>query len=59
MEPKGFMGYPKKGNACELNSYGHEQYPSDSPLSNYGHMQYSSNNLDQNDSVHGVYRIPS
>jgi len=29
MEPKGFMGYLKKGSACELNSYGHEQYPFD------------------------------
>jgi hypothetical protein len=27
MEPKGFMGYLEKGNACELNSFGHEQYP--------------------------------
>jgi hypothetical protein len=24
MEPKGFMGYPKRSSACELNSYGHE-----------------------------------
>jgi len=24
MELKGFMGYPKKGIACELNTYGHE-----------------------------------
>ncbi len=108
------MGYPKRDNACELNSYGHEQYPFDSPnqnnwahgvcrlpqqgycflyrfwygyaipfqvsinmwwnprdfwytlwkviahaLSNYGHMKYPYNNLDQNDSVHGVYKIPS
>jgi hypothetical protein len=29
MEPKGFMGYLKKGNACELNTSRHEQYPSD------------------------------
>ncbi len=29
MELKGFMGYTKKGNACELSTYGHEQYPSD------------------------------
>jgi len=28
IEPKGFMGYPKRGSACELNSYRHEQYPS-------------------------------
>ncbi len=30
MEPKGFMGYLERGNACELNSFGHEQYPFDS-----------------------------
>ncbi len=30
MEPKSFMGYPKRGNACQLNSCGHEQYPSNS-----------------------------
>ncbi len=29
MEPKGFMGYFEKGSACELNSFRHEQYPSD------------------------------
>ncbi len=29
MELKGFMGYFEKGNACELNGYGHEQYPFD------------------------------
>jgi hypothetical protein len=29
MEPKGFMGYPKRGNACELNSFEHQQYPFD------------------------------
>ncbi len=42
MEPKGFMGYPKRGSACELNSYGHEQYP--------------SYNMDQNNSIHGVHK---
>jgi hypothetical protein len=26
MERKGFMGYLKKGSACKLSSYGHEQY---------------------------------
>ncbi len=31
MEPKGFMGYPERGSACELSSFGHEQYPYDSP----------------------------
>jgi hypothetical protein len=30
MDPKGFMGYPKNGNACELSIFGHEHYPSDS-----------------------------
>ncbi len=44
MEPKGFMGYLKRGNACELSSFGHEQYPSD--------------NLNQNNWAHGVYRLP-
>ncbi len=29
MEPKEFMGYSKRGSACELNTFGHEQYPSD------------------------------
>jgi hypothetical protein len=29
MEPKGFMGYPKRGSACELSNYGYEHYPSD------------------------------
>jgi hypothetical protein len=24
MEPKGFMGYPERGIACELSNYGHE-----------------------------------
>jgi hypothetical protein len=30
MEPKVFMGYLKRGSACELNNFGYEQYPSDS-----------------------------
>jgi hypothetical protein len=30
MEPKGFMGYPKRGSACELNTSRHENYPFDS-----------------------------
>jgi hypothetical protein len=34
MEPKGFMGNPKRGIACELNIYGHEQYPSNSSNKN-------------------------
>ncbi len=34
MEPKGFMGYPKRGNAYELNSYGHEEYPSNNQNQN-------------------------
>ncbi len=27
MEPKGFMGYPKRCIACESNISRHEQYP--------------------------------
>jgi len=34
MKPKGFTGYLKKGRACELNAYGHEQYPSNNPNQN-------------------------
>jgi len=34
MEPKGFMGYPKRGNACELKNSGHEQYPFDNSNQN-------------------------
>ncbi len=45
MEPKGFMGYLKRGSACELNNFGHEQFPFD--------------NLNQNNLIHGVYKIPS
>jgi hypothetical protein len=45
MEPKGFLIYLNGGIAFALNNYGHKQYP--------------SNNLDQNNSIHGVYIIPS
>jgi len=44
MEPKGFMGYPRRGSACELSNFGHEQYP--------------SNSLNQNNWTHGVCRLP-
>jgi hypothetical protein len=30
-----------------------------SALNNSRHKQYPSNNLDQSNSIHGVYRIPS
>jgi hypothetical protein len=43
MDPNVFLGYLKKGNACSLNLFGHKQYP--------------SNNLDQNNSAHGVYNV--
>ncbi len=43
MEPKGFMGCLERGNACELTSFGHEQYPSDSP--------------NQNNWAHGVCKL--
>jgi hypothetical protein len=42
---KGYIIYPNRGISCALNNYGHKQYP--------------SNNLDQNNSIHGVYKIPS
>jgi hypothetical protein len=45
MEPKGFLIYPKRGIAHALSKYGHKKYP--------------SNNLDQNNSIHDVYIIPS
>ncbi len=38
IEPKWFLGYPKRGNACALNIPMHEQYPFGS--------------LNQNDSAH-------
>ncbi len=34
MEPKSFMGYSKRGSACELNIFGHEQYPFDNSNQN-------------------------
>jgi hypothetical protein len=34
IEPKGFMGYPVRGSACELSSYGHEQCFFDNPNQN-------------------------
>jgi hypothetical protein len=45
MEPKGFLIYLNRGIAFALNNYGHKQDP--------------SNSLDQNDSIHGVYKILS
>jgi hypothetical protein len=39
MEPNVFMGYPKRGIACLVSPFRHEQYP--------------SNSLDQNNSTHG------
>jgi hypothetical protein len=45
MEPKGFLTYHKRGIKHALNNYGHEQY--------------LSNSLDQNNSIHGVYKILS
>jgi len=38
-----FLGYLKRGNACSLNIFGHEQYP--------------YNSVDQNNSPHGVYSV--
>jgi hypothetical protein len=40
MKPNVFLEYPKRGIACLVNPYGHEQYP--------------INTLDQNNSAHGV-----
>jgi hypothetical protein len=45
MESKGFLIYLNRGIACALSNYRHKQYP--------------SNNLDQNNSIHGVSIIPS
>jgi len=45
MEPKQFLIYPEKGIARALCNYGHNQYP--------------SNSLEQNNSIHNVYKIPS
>jgi hypothetical protein len=44
MVPKGFIIYLNRGSACALSNFWHKQYP--------------SNNLDQKNSIHGVYRIP-
>ncbi len=43
MEPNVFLGYLERHIACSLNSFGQEKYP--------------SNNLDQNNSAHGVYNV--
>jgi hypothetical protein len=43
MEPNVFLGYLKRGIACLMNPFGHEQYE-----------QYPSNSLDQNNLAHGV-----
>jgi len=43
MEPNVFMEYFERGITSVLNSFGHEQYP--------------FNNLDQNNSTHGVYNV--
>jgi hypothetical protein len=40
MEPNVFLGYPKRGIACLVSLFKHEQY--------------LSNILDQNNSAHGV-----
>ncbi len=45
MEFKQFPVYPNKGISCALNNYGHKQYP--------------FNSLDQYNSIHGVYIVPS
>jgi hypothetical protein len=43
MEPNVFLGYLKRGVACSLNLFGHEQY--------------LFNSLDQNNLTHGVYNV--
>jgi hypothetical protein len=45
MEPKGFLIYFDRGITFAL--------------SNFEHKQYLSNSLDQNNSIHGVYKTPS
>ncbi len=45
MEPKGFLIYFNRGIACALSNFGHKQYP--------------ANSLDKNNSINGVYKIPS
>jgi hypothetical protein len=57
MEPKGFMGYFKSGNACEFSSFGHMEPKgfmrylergSACELNSFGHEQYPSDSLNQN-----------
>ena len=43
MEPNVFIGYLVRGIACSLSLFEHEQYP--------------FNNLNQNNSAHGVYSV--
>jgi hypothetical protein len=43
MEPNVFMGYLERGIVGVLSNFGHEQYPCD--------------NLNQNNSAHGVYSV--
>jgi hypothetical protein len=43
MKPNVFLGCFERGIAGVLNSFGHEQYPFD--------------NLNQNNSAHGVYSV--
>jgi hypothetical protein len=43
IEPKGILIYLNKGITFALSNFGHKQYP--------------SNSLDQNNSIHGVYKI--
>jgi hypothetical protein len=43
MEHNVFLGYLKRGVACSLNLFGHEQY--------------LFNSLDQNNLTHGVYNV--
>ncbi len=45
MEPKGFLIYSNRGIAFALNNSRHKQYP--------------SNSLGQNNSINGVYILPS
>jgi hypothetical protein len=45
MEPKGFLIHFNRDIACALNNFGHKQHP--------------YNSLDQNNSIQGVYGIPS
>jgi hypothetical protein len=45
VEPKRFLIYPNRDISFVLNNYGHEKYP--------------YNSLDQNNSMHSVYKILS